>query len=260
VVPPAVSPVRLARYGHRVPARGLSLRAIEVVWDGVADRDAYPFCLPAIRDLTNFEFDAAVTFLTGDNGSGKSTIIEAIALGLGYNAEGGTRNFNFSTRRSESPLHEHLRFVRGVGASRRGFFLRAESFFNVATAVDSAGVQSSYGDRSLHAQSHGESFLALANNRFEDDGVYLLDEPEAALSVRGELTLLRRIHDLVATGAQFIVATHSPILLALPDAAIFQLSKDGIARVSYEEAESVELTKSFLDSPERFLRHLLADE
>jgi predicted ATPase len=231
-----------------------------MLWAKVPNRDAFPFCLPAIRDLNMLEFEAPVTFLAGDNGSGKSTLIEAIAIALGFNVEGGTRNFNFATRPSESQLHEYLQVVRNVGASRSGFFLRAESFFNVATAVDGLGVQSSYGGRSLHEQSHGESFLALANHRFEDEGLYLLDEPEAALSVRGELALLRRMFDLVASGAQFIVASHSPILLAFPDCAIYELSQQGIARVSYDDAETVQLTKSFLDGPERFLRHLFTDD
>lgn len=243
-----------------VPTRPRHLRAIEVMWDKVPDRTLFPFSIPAIRDLTTLSFDAPVTLLTGDNGTGKSTLVEAIAIALGFNAEGGSRNFQFAQRHSESDLHASLRVIREPGASRDGFFLRAESFFNVATAVEGLGVAASYGERSLHEQSHGESFLALANNRFEDGDLYLLDEPEAALSLRGELALLRRMHDLVQGGAQFIVATHSPVLLAFPDAAILQLSADGIERVSYDEAECVQLTKSFLDSPGRFLRHLLSDE
>jgi predicted ATPase len=230
------------------------------MWETVSDRDAFPFCLPAIQSLTSLTFEAPVTFLTGDNGSGKSTLVESIAVSMGFNPEGGTRNFDFAQRPSESRLHAHLRIVRNVGAGRGGFFLRAESFFNVATAVEQLGVGESYGSRSLHEQSHGESFLALVNNRFEPDGMYLLDEPEAALSVRGQLALLRRMYDLVGTGAQFIVATHSPILLALPGSVIHQLSSDGMAIVSYEEAECVQLTKSFLDGPDRFFRHLLSDD
>jgi predicted ATPase len=230
------------------------------MWDKVADRAVFPFCIPAIRDLTTLSFDAPVTFLTGDNGSGKSTLIEAVAIALGFNAEGGSRNFQFAHRRSESELHTRLRIVREPGGSRDGFFLRAESFFNVATAVESLGVEGSYGERSLHEQSHGESFLALANNRFRDGDLYLLDEPEAALSLQGELALLRRMHDLVLGGAQFIVATHSPILLAFPEATILELSSQGIAPVSYDDAECVQLTKSFLESPGRFLRHLLSDD
>jgi predicted ATPase len=236
------------------------LRAIEVMWDRVEDRDAFPFCVPAIRDLATLTFDAAATFLTGDNGTGKSTLIEAIAICLGFNAEGGSRNFRFANRRSESVLHSSLRAIRDPGASREGFFLRAESFFNVATVVDDLGVQAAYGTRSLHEQSHGESFLALANYRFEEGGLYLLDEPEAALSLRGELALLRRMYDLVESGAQFIVATHSPVLLAFPGATIFELSADGMSKVSYDEAECVQLTRSFLESPGRFLRHLFSDE
>jgi predicted ATPase len=243
-----------------VSTRPRQVRAIELLWDTVPARDEFPFVLPAIRALRTLEFDTPVTFLTGDNGSGKSTLIEAIAMSLGFNAEGGTRNFDFAHRPSESRLYEHLGVSRNIGAGRGGFFLRAESFFNLATAVDELGMRAAYGGRSLHEQSHGESFLALVNHRFEPDGIYVLDEPEAALSVRGQLALLRGMHDLVATGAQFVVATHSPILLAFPDAAIHQLSSDGMTRVEYADAECVQLTKSFLDGPERFLRHLFSDD
>jgi predicted ATPase len=149
---------------------------------------------------------------------------------------------------------------RNIGAGRGGFFLRAESFFNVATVIDEIGVGASYGGRSLHEQSHGESFLALVNHRFEADGIYVFDEPEAALSVRGQLALLRGMHDLVATGSQFVVATHSPILVAFRGASIHELSADGMVRIAYADAECVQLTKSFLDAPERFLRHLFSDD
>jgi predicted ATPase len=223
---------------------------------------AHPFDIPAVRQLAagdGLDLDAPVTFLVGDNGSGKSTLVEAIAVAAGFNAEGGTRSFGFATREgSVSRLHERLRLTWSPGARSVGFFLRAESFFNVATVVEQAGVQG-YGDRSLHEQSHGESFLALALHRFEPGGLYLLDEPEAALSVRGQLALLGRVHDLVGTGAQFVVATHSPILLAYPGATIYELGPGGIAAVAYDEAEPTVLTRSFLEAPERFLRHLFEE-
>lgn len=150
----------------------LPVRAVEIMWETVEDRDAIPFSLPAIRALTTLPFEAPVTFLTGDNGSGKSTLVEAIAMSMGFNAEGGTKSFDFAHRPSESRLRAHLRIRRNIGAGRGGFFLRAESFFNLATAVEQLGVGESYGDRPLHEQSHGESFLALVNNRFEPDGIY----------------------------------------------------------------------------------------
>ncbi|HET7043474.1 MAG TPA: AAA family ATPase, partial [Gaiellaceae bacterium] len=158
-------------------------------------------------------------------------------------------------------LHEHLRLVRTGRRPRTGFFLRTESFFNVATQIEGLGgeIASAYGERSLHEQSHGESFLSLVTNRFGPDGLYLLDEPEAALSVRGSLALIRRMHDLVAEGSQFVVATHSPILLGFPGATIYQLGEDGFERVAWEQTEHYLLTRSFLDDPERFLRHLLAE-
>jgi len=240
------------------------VRGIELRWDSVEDAAAFPFSIPAIRSLSTLAFTAPVTFLVGDNGTGKSTLIEALAIALGFNPEGGTRNFRFAMRPSESPLHEHLVVNRRVGSAPAGFFLRAESLFNVATQVDALDLHRDfpnlYGDTSLHEQSHGESFLAIANHRFRRGGVYLLDEPEAALSLRGQLALLRRMHDVVQADAQFVVATHSPILLALPGAEILQLDDTGITPVTYDEADNVVLTRSFLEAPEQFLRHLLADD
>jgi predicted ATPase len=205
-----------------------------------------------------------VTFFVGDNGSGKSTLVEAIAVAAGFNPEGGSRNFTFATRPSHSELHEHLRLSRSTRRASTGYFLRAESFFNVATELDALqeldrGALASYGGRSLHEQSHGESFLSLVVNRFGADGFYVLDEPEAALSLQGQLAVLRRVHDLCEAGSQFAIATHSPILLAYPNAVIYELSDDGIERVAYTDTQQYQLTKGFLDSPEAFLRHLFAD-
>ena len=201
-----------------------------------------------------------VTFLVGENGSGKSTLIEAMAILAGFNPEGGTRNFQFSTRSSESSLAHYLRPVRGARREKTGYFLRAESFFNVATEIerldrDGGGppVIDSYGGRYLHEQSHGESFLALIQHRFGPDGLYILDEPEAALSPSKQLVLLARIHDLVTSGrSQFIIATHSPIVMAYPEATIYLLSQEGIETVRYEETEHFGLTRDFLLHRERF--------
>ncbi|HET8607525.1 MAG TPA: AAA family ATPase [Gaiellaceae bacterium] len=237
------------------------LRSVVLKRDEVESFGRYPYAVPAIRTLDELELDPAVTLLVGENGSGKSTLVEAIAVAAGFNAEGGSRNMRFATRDSVSDLHEHLRLVRTGRRPRTGFFLRTESFFNVATQVEELGAEiaSAYGERSLHEQSHGESFLSLVTNRFGRDGLYLLDEPEAVLSVRGILALIRRMHDLVAEGSQFVVATHSPILLGFPAATIYELGEDGFARVAWEQTEHVQLTRSFLEDPGRFLRHLLAD-
>jgi predicted ATPase len=209
-----------------------------------------------------------MTILVGENGSGKSTLLEAIAVSLGFNPEGGTKNFAFGTRASHSELHECLRVAKGIRRPRNGFFLRAESFFNVATEIErldeepSFGppVINSYGGRSLHEQSHGESFLALLTNRFGGQGLYLLDEPEAALSPQRQLAALSRIHDLILDGSQFMIATHSPILMAYPDARIYQLASDGIAPIAYEDTEHFQVTRDFLADPSRMLRVLFERE
>jgi len=199
--------------------------------------------------------------LAGENGSGKSTLIEAIAIAAGFNAEGGSRHMTVSTRPSHSDLHTHLRLVRGTRKPKTGYFLRAESFFNVATYVETnPDAMRSHGGVPLHERSHGESFIALVTNRFGPNGLYILDEPEAALSLRGNLALMRRMHDLVAAGSQFIVSTHSPILLGYPGARIYVLSEDGIEERAYEETDHYTLTRSFLENRERFLRYLFEDD
>lgn len=227
--------------------------------DKVESFDQYPFSLPVIRSFNHIDLHPKVTFFIGENGSGKSTLLEAIAVSLGFNAEGGSKNFRFGTRQSHSDLHEFLRVAKGVKRPRDGFFLRAESFFNVATEIENLGpsLLSSYGGRSLHEQSHGESFLALMTERFGGQGLYILDEPEAALSPQRQLAVLSRIHDLVLDDSQFIIATHSPILMAYPDACIFQCDGDGISKVAYEDTEHFQVTRDFLANPERMLRVLL---
>ena len=230
-----------------------------VGWKGSPARDLpeeYPFSIPAIRSMTKLDLHPAVTFLIGENGSGKSTLLEAIAVACGYNAEGGSRNFNFASRPTHSSLHEHLRISRGIERPRDGFFLRAETFYNVATEVENLGAPG-YGDKSLHLQSHGESFLALMMNRFGPGGLYLLDEPEAALSPSRQLAVLSLIHRLTQEGSQFIIATHSPILMAYPSAWIYQFDPGGIARVPYEETEHFTVTRDFITNRERMLKVLL---
>lgn len=235
------------------------IKSVEVDWSHVSDADRYPFTLPAVKELGKLELDPAVTFLVGDNGCGKSTLLEAIAVASGMNAEGGGRNFRFATRSTESALGSHLRLNRSHRRPVTDFFLRAETFYNVATAVEEIGTRG-YGNASLHEQSHGESFLALALNRFHMNGLYLLDEPDAALSPQNQLVLLLRISDLATKGAQWVIATHSPILLAHPDCTIYELGEAGYRKVGYDDLELVALYRDFLDNPELFLRHLLAEE
>ena len=243
------------------------LSSVELKRDEVESFDRYPFSLAAVSPLEKLELHPEVTFFVGENGSGKSTLLEAIAVACGFNAEGGSKNFRFGTRESHSELHRFLRVSRGHPRPRDGFFFRAESFFNVATEIEKLDAEPgpappigpAYSKHSLHEQSHGESFLALMVNRFHGNGLYLLDEPEAALSPKRQLAIMTRIHDLVRQKSQFIIATHSPILMAYPDAIIYQFSKDGIERVAYQETEHYRITRDFLANPDRMLGILFED-
>jgi predicted ATPase len=228
--------------------------------DKVPDPASYPFTIPALRAFSSLAFHPAVTFFVGENGSGKSTLLEAIAVAAGMNAEGGSQNFNFSTRTSHSELHLALRIARSARRPRSRYFLRAESFYNVSTQIERLDVLKGYGGTSLHEQSHGEAFLTLARERFGPEGLYLLDEPEAALSPQRQMSFLRRMHVLVEQGSQFIVATHSPILLAYPSANIHLFSAEGMALTAYEDTEHFRLTRDFLVNRQRYLGELLASE
>ena len=227
-----------------------------------ADDGDFRFRLPAVRALETIDFSTRVTFLVGENGSGKSTLIEALARALRFDEQGGTEGGDLRgpKRFADDPLGEALQLELGSHKPARAFFLRAESFFNLAHRIDAEGLDSVYGGRALHEQSHGESFIALAANRFGGEGLYLLDEPEAALSVTSALAFVSVMHRAAATGAQFIVATHSPILLAVPGARIYELDEGGAEAVSWEMADPTRLTRAFLQAPERFLRELLAGE
>lgn len=219
---------------------------------------SYLHDLAVVKHLMNNErlyFSNDITFLVGENGSGKSTLIEAIAVAYGYNAEGGSRNFNFSTRNSHSDLCEKITISR-KNHPKDGFFLRAESFYNVASNIDEIQATHNYGGISLHNQSHGESFLTLVQERFWGNGLYILDEPEAALSPMKLLTLMTEIDRLVKDNSQFIIATHSPILMAFPNALIYEITEDEIKKTNYKDTEHYQITRRFLENPERMLKYL----
>jgi predicted ATPase len=243
--------------------KGIHLRDEAPVAEG-----AYPFSIPAVRKMGHLKFDAAITFFVGDNGSGKSTLVEAIAVAAGFNAEGGTKNFNFSTGPSVSELSSNIWLARGLHREETGYFLRAESVFALATEIDrldddplngGPSVIRGFGGISLHEQSHGESFLAIANNKFGGCGLYILDEPEAALSPSRQIAFLKLMRNVVDAGSQLIVATHSPILLAYPGALIYRLDEDGITKVDYEDTDHFKVTRDFLNNREAYLRHFFGE-
>ncbi len=223
------------------------------------DPHVHPFSIPAVRGIGGIDFHPNVTFFVGENGSGKSTVLEAIAVALGFGAEGGTKNVRFRSAGSLSPLHESLRIARGVSKPGDEYFLRAESFFNVASYMDEVGYLEGYGGTSLHRQSHGESFMAVLINKFRGNGLYLLDEPEAALSPSRQLAALGAIHELVEDHSQFVIATHSPILLSYPNARIMLFDDSGLQEIAYEDTEHFAVTRDFLNHYPRRLQQLLED-
>jgi len=240
------------------------LKSVEIRADQKDTPVGHPFDVPAIAAMvtagSGLRFHPGMTLFVGDNGSGKSTLLEAIAVHQGLNAEGGARGMQFGTTdRSVSNLHRHLRVSRTHRQAADAFFLRAESYFNVATAIDEYDTAHLYGG-SPHVRSHGESFIDLVVNRFGANSLFLLDEPEAALSVHGQLQLMVRIHDLIAQGCQFVIATHSPMLMAFPDATIYEFGAAGPARTTWSQIDTVHITTDFLNNPTSFLAELLADD
>ena len=242
----------------------ISLQRVSLLREKIKSYNKYPFNVPVIRNFTELEFKNKVTFFVGENGSGKSTLLESIADNCGFNLSGGGQNNVYENDIEETTLSDYLR-LSWLPKVNNGFFLRAESFYNFATYLDelneeefTGDVYGPYGGISLHKQSHGESFLSLFNNRFNDKkALYLLDEPEAALSPARQLSLLKIIHDLSTnSNTQFIIATHSPILLGYPDATILSFDGEQIEETSYEMTEHYQITKYFLENPKGILREL----
>jgi predicted ATPase len=239
------------------------LREVSLRSGDVPGLQEYPFSIPSIRDLGILKFHPDVTFLVGENGSGKSTLLEAIALGLGFGPEGGTRNVRFQTADTISSLYRHLKLVRGTRRPKDHYFLRAESFYNVATYMDALGdpeYLKGYGGKSIHVRSHGEAFIALLTIKLRGNGLYLLDEPESALSPSRQLAAISAIHQLVEHESQFIIATHSPILLAYPRSKIVAFDRPTLPEIGYEDTEHFSITKDFLNNHSRRIERLLAED
>lgn len=231
----------------------LFIRSARIDWQEIP-QDSYLHAIEAIRGLEKIDFHRPITFFAGENGSGKSTLLEALAVACGFNAEGGSRNYRFSTYDSHSQLCDAMRIVRGVRRPKWGYFLRAESFYNVATAEE--GYQRAF-SRKYHMQSHGESFLNLMQSQMSPEGIYFFDEPEAALSPQRQLTLLYEMRNCAQAGSQLIVATHSPILLGTPDAEILSFDEGSVHPCRYEDTASYQITKMFLNDRESLLRRML---
>lgn len=237
------------------------LKKVTLLRDDISSFKDYPFSIPAIRHLNELHLTRNITFFVGENGSGKSTLLEAIADKCGFNTAGGGRNNVYDVYAAESDLGDYLR-LSWMPKTTNGFFLRAESFYQFASHIDhidDTGFQS-YGGRSLHEQSHGESFLSLFLHRFRNKAIYLLDEPEAALSPQRQLSFLRIMYDLTRKGdCQFIIATHSPILLGYPNATIYSFDEGKIQEINYEATSHYLITKYFLDNRERMLKEIFED-
>lgn len=233
------------------------IRSVTIDWDKI-DCDSYLREIPALKFEGSLEFQKNITFFVGENGTGKSTLLEAIAVAYGFNAEGGSRNYNFSTYDSHSELHSAIQIIKGFQNPAWSYFLRAESFYNVATKEEEYS-DLKHPSQKYHEKSHGESFMAIAQGSFKPNGLYLLDEPEAALSPQRQLTLLIEIGRLAKAGAQFIIASHSPILLGIPEAQILSFDDGVIHECDYVETESYQVTEMFINNREYLLKRLLEE-
>ena len=236
----------------------MTVRGIRIDWDRI-DPDSYLCGITALREIETMEFTSPVTFFTGENGSGKSTLLEALAAACGFNPEGGTKNYLFSTRDSHSDLWRALTVLRTAEREEWGFFLRAESFYNVATMEEEYTREKGI-PLHLHEKSHGESFLDMLKHQIRGRSLYIMDEPEAALSPQRQMTLLKMIYDAVKEGSQFIIATHSPVLLACPGAEILSFDEGHVHRTAYEDTPCVRITSLFINGRQRILHRLLDEE
>ena len=253
----------MARASRKSTTRGPFVLEVVLRRDSVPSFEDYPFALPVVRALHTLPLHPKVTFFLGENGAGKSTLLEAIAIAVGLNPEGGSRNLRFQTRASHSPLSEYLRLVRGPHRPADSFFVRSETLYTLATALEDpslGGVLQHYGDQSLHERSRGEALMALVTNRLGGGGLYLFDEPEAGLSPTRQLAFLAAMHQLVRRGSQLVLATHSPILLAYPDARIYELAGDKIVERRYEDTDHYRITSDFFSHRATMLRELLTDD
>lgn len=240
------------------------LTRVSLKEDDIESFDNYPLSLPFLETFDGLNFHPSVTFIVGENGCGKSTLLEGLAVAWGFNPEGGSINFSFNTVETHSNLDKYLRIARGLKKPRGGFFLRAESFYNVASEVDRLSEEQGgesfidyYGGKSLHEQSHGESFFSLFMHRFKGNGLYILDEPEAALSPDRQLSFLVRLHELVEKGSQFIIATHSPILMSYPNAEIHQILENELQLTDYEDTAHFQTTQNFLNNHILMIKNLV---
>ena len=235
----------------------LFIQGVQIQWEKIEEY-SYLRRIPALQFEENLKYSQAITFFVGENGTGKSKLLEGIAVAYGFNPEGGSKNYNFSTYDSHSELHNALRLTKGYQKPGWSYFLRAESFYNVATKEEEYA-DPDHPSRKYHEKSHGESFLALAQSSFRPHGLYLLDEPEAALSPQRQLTLLIEISRLAKQGAQFIIASHSPILLGIPEAQILSFDEGVIHPCDYTETESYQVTEMFINNREYLLKRLLEE-
>lgn len=244
--------------------RELYLKSLDINKEKIP-KDDYIYNLSVIKNFEKIEFKKPITIFVGENGLGKSTLIEAIATKLGFNAEGGSIHFNFKTRQTESDLNRYIKIIKGPYRPKDGYFLRSESLYNVASNIDDLDsiecnappISLAYGGKSLHNQSHGESFLSIFFKRFMGKGLYILDEPEAALSPVSQMSLLIRINQLVNLDSQFIIATHSPILLAVPNSQILEINEDGIFERKYFETQHYEVMKNFFENTDKVVSSLI---